>query len=220
MSEPLLALRDVHFGYEAERPVLRGASLTLAAGERLSLRGSNGSGKTTVLHLLVGLRRPASGEVVAFGRPRREEADFFEVRARAGLLFQDPDDQLFCATVREDVAFGPLNLGRSRDAAREIAAKTLARLGIAELGDRVAHRLSGGEKRMVALAAVLAMEPEVLLLDEPTLGLDEPAQQRLVATLASLPQAMCIVAHDREFLARLATRAVALEAGRIVEQGA
>jgi cobalt/nickel transport system ATP-binding protein len=215
----LVELRDVHFAYEPGRPVLRGASLAIAAGDRLSLLGGNGAGKTTLLHVIVGLQRPQAGHVAAFGAPRRSEREFWEVRARVGLLFQDPDDQLFSPTVREDVAFGPLNLGRSRGEARAIAEATLARLGIGELADRATHRLSGGEKRLVALAGVLAMEPELLLLDEPTLGLDEPAQERLLGVLAGLSQSLCVVSHDRTVHARLAKRAVELRAGRVVESG-
>ena len=217
MTAPLVELRDVHFAYEAERPVLAGASLRLLPAERVSILGGNGAGKTTLLHVIVGLVRPRSGEVVAFGEPRRREKDFWSVRKRVGLLFQDPDDQLFCPTVREDVAFGPLNLGRSREEARAIVAATLERLRIGELAGRVTHRLSGGEKRIVALATVLAMEPELLLLDEPTLGLDEPAYERLLEILAGLPHAMCVVSHDRSFHARLATKAVELRAGRVVD---
>jgi cobalt/nickel transport system ATP-binding protein len=217
VTAPLVELREVHFAYEAARPVLRGASLRLAAGERVSLLGANGAGKTTLLHVMVGLVAPQAGSVIAFGEERRREKDFWSVRARVGLLFQDPDDQLFCPTVREDVAFGPLNLGRSREQARGVAEATLERLAALELADRVTHRLSGGEKRLVALATVLAMEPELLLLDEPTLGLDEAAGERLVGVLAGLPQAMCLVSHDRSFHARLATRAVELRGGRVVD---
>ncbi len=217
MTEPLVELRDVHFAYEVERPVLAGASLRVYPGERVSILGGNGAGKTTLLHVIVGLIHPQAGEVIAFGEARRREKDFWSVRERVGLLFQDPDDQLFCPTVREDVAFGPLNLGRSSQEARAIVAETLERLRIAELADRVTHRLSGGEKRIVALATVLAMEPELLLLDEPTLGLDEPAYERLFEILAGLPQAMCVVSHDRSFHERLCVRAVELRAGRVVD---
>jgi cobalt/nickel transport system ATP-binding protein len=217
VTTPLVELRDVHFAYDAERPVLSGAGLRVLPGERVSVLGGNGAGKTTLLHVIVGLARPQAGLVLAFGEPRRHEKDFWSVRRRVGLLFQDPDDQLFCPTVREDVAFGPLNLGRSTQEARAIVAATLDGLRIGDLADRITHRLSGGEKRIVALATVLAMEPELLLLDEPTLGLDEPAYERLIEVLAGLPQAMCIVSHDRSFHARLGTRAVELRAGRVVD---
>ena len=147
----------------------------------------------------------------AFGRPRRSEKDFHEVRRRAGLLFQNSDDQLFCPTVLEDVSFGPLNLGTRPAEAREIARDTLDRLGLGGFGDRVTHTLSGGQKRLVALATILAMRPEVLLLDEPTNALDRATEERLIGILQTLPQAMAIVSHDERFLSRLTTRHVRLE---------
>jgi len=215
VREPLIRLEGVCFGYDPARPVLDHATLTLAAGERVALVGDNGSGKTTLLHLVVGLLKPAAGTVWAFGRERRIERDFTEVRARAGLLFQDPDDQLFCPTVLEDVAFGPLNLGRRPAEARAIAEATLADLGLGDFGARITHRLSGGEKRLVTLATVLAMQPDVLLLDEPTVGLDERSLRRLTELLEARPQAMLIVSHDGAFRERLATRVASLREGRI-----
>ncbi|EGV31781.1 ABC transporter related protein [Thiorhodococcus drewsii AZ1] len=213
---PLIELRDIAFDHR-DRQVLKGVDFSLHAGERIALIGPNGAGKTTLLHLLVGLHQPRAGTLLAFGRERRVESDFHEVRARIGLLFQDSDDQLFCPTVLEDVAFGPLNLGRSPDEARSDALRTLAVLGLEEFAERVTHRLSAGEKRLVALATVLAMAPSVLLLDEPTNGLDEATEQRLIAHLSGLDQAMLIVSHDRTFLERLATRAVHLVDGRLNE---
>ena len=199
----------------AGRVVLDGVSLKISAGDRLALAGANGAGKTTLLRTLVGLERPSAGTLVAFGAERRREADFLEVRRRAGLLFQDADDQLFAPTVLEDVAFGPLNLGLAPARAVETARTTLARLALGHLEGRITHRLSGGEKRLVALAGVLAMAPDVLLLDEPTTGLDEANQARLEEILAGLDVAMVIVSHDRLFLERLATRAVLVEGGRL-----
>jgi cobalt/nickel transport system ATP-binding protein len=215
LSPPLFRLTGIRFAYDAARPVLEGANFELAPGERVALAGGNGAGKTTLLHLMVGLLKPQAGEVSAFGRVRRAEPDFRDVRARAGLLFQDPDDQLFCPTVAEDVAFGPLNLGKSRVETREIVTRTLAELGLGGLENRVTYRLSGGEKRLVTLATVLAMDPEVLLLDEPTNALDEQAAARLVAVLSGLPQAMVIVSHDQAFRSRLATRIATLTDGRV-----
>jgi cobalt/nickel transport system ATP-binding protein len=211
----LFRLTGIRFAYEADRPVLDGANFVLTAGERVAVVGGNGAGKTTLLHLMVGLLKPQAGEVLAFGQVRRAERDFREVRARAGLVFQDPDDQLFCPTVAEDVAFGPLNLGKSRAETDDIVARTLDRLGLGGLADRLTHKLSGGEKRLVTLATVLAMDPEVLLLDEPTNALDEEAEARLLAVLLGLPQAMVIVSHDQAFRTRLATRVVTLANGRI-----
>lgn len=215
--QPLFHLRQVRFAYDAGRPVvLDGLDLALNTGERLGIHGPNGAGKTSLLLLMVGLLRVQAGSVEAFGHVRRRERDFAEVRRRAGLLFQDPDDQLFCPTVLEDVSFGPLNLGRPRAEARLTAERTLAALGLAGMEERITHRLSGGEKRLVSLAGVLAMEPDVLLLDEPTSGLDDDATDRLVAILRDLDQAMVIVSHDRAFRNRLATRHLRLEQGQLV----
>jgi len=216
-SDTLLALEAVSFAYTAQRPVLLDCSLRLARGERVGLTGANGSGKTTLLALIVGLVRPTSGRVEAFGKPRACEADFHEVRRRVGLLFQDADDQLFCPTVAEDVAFGPLNLGRTRPEVRRIVAQTLGSLGLAGYEDRITYKLSAGEKRLVALATVLAMEPEVLLLDEPTAELDDEATDRVTQILAELEQAMVIVSHHKPLFEKLATRSVRLTDGKIVE---
>ena len=212
----LFRLSGLGFAYPGRPPVLDGADFVLDPGERVALLGPNGAGKTTLLHLMVGLLQPFAGQVEAFGQRRRTEHDFHAVRGRAGLLFQDPDDQLFCATVLDDVAFGPLNLGHAPAAARRIATDTLSALGLAGFETRITHRLSGGEKRMVSLAAVLAMGPEGLLLDEPSNALDEAARNRLLDTLAALPQAMVIVSHDAGLVDRLATRRVSLEGGRLV----
>lgn len=215
MTDALVALHDVGFAYRPDRPVLAHCDFRLAPGERVGLIGPNGSGKTTLLALVVGLLRPTEGQVEVFGRHRLSENDFGEVRGRAGLLFQDADDQLFCPTVAEDVAFGPLNLGKPRHEVRRIVADTLQSLGLAGYEDRITHQLSGGEKRLVSLATVLAMQPEVLLLDEPTAGLDEETVQRVTEILLGLPQAMVLVAHDPQFLARTATRVVRLAGGRL-----
>ncbi len=212
----LVELRQVSFASDPERPVLSACDFALQARERVGLLGANGSGKTTLLHLIVGLLRPNAGEVIVFGRPRQREADFLEVRARVGLLFQDADDQLFCPTVAEDVAFGPLNLGKPREEVRQIVARTLAGLGLEDYEQRITYRLSGGEKRLVALATVLAMEPEVLLLDEPAGGLDDPSTDRLVRLLEEMDQAMVVVSHDQRLLGRLTNRRVRLQGGRLV----
>jgi cobalt/nickel transport system ATP-binding protein len=134
------------------------------------------------------------------GRPVGEEKDFREVRQRIGLLFQDADDQLFSPTVLEDVAFGPLNLGKSRDEAKAIALRTLESLGLGGFEERITHKLSGGEKRLVSLATVLAMEPDVLLLDEPTTGLDETTERRLVEILQGIDLSFIVVSHNMDFL--------------------
>lgn len=207
---PLIRLGGVGLVREDGRVVLDGVDFAVHAGERIGLIGPNGIGKSSLLHLMVGLLPPSAGSVTAFGRPCRTTRDFADLRRRVGLLFQDSEDQLFCPTVGEDIAFGPLNLGASRDEAAAIAGRTLARLGLAGFERRITYRLSGGEKRLVALATVLAMDPQVLLLDEPTTGLDEEAEDRMIALLRSLDQAMVVVSHDRRTIDRLATRVVRL----------
>jgi cobalt/nickel transport system ATP-binding protein len=218
MDTPLFQLEAIRFAHVGAAPLLDRVDFRLAAGERVALLGDNGAGKTTLFHIMVGLLRPQSGRVVAFGGERRSERDFHEVRCRAGLLFQDPDDQLFCPTVAEDVAFGPLNLGLGRAEARRRVALVLERVGLAGFEDRVTHKLSGGEKRLVSLAAVLAMEPQVLLLDEPSNALDRGARQRLIDILAGLELAMVVVSHDTDLIDTLCRRRVTLRDGKLIAE--
>jgi cobalt/nickel transport system ATP-binding protein len=216
MKAPLITLEKIGFDYPTH-PVLSNVNFTLHAGERVALLGENGAGKSTLLQLIVGLHKPTTGNIFAFGESRHKDTDFREVRSKAGLLFQDADDQLFCPTVLEDVMFGPLNLGKSEPEAKAIAEETLASLGMSQYADRITHKLSGGEKRMISLATVLAMQPEVLLMDEPTNGLDEKAEKRLLEHLESLSLAMLFVSHDRKLVERLSTRAVMIQNGTLVE---
>jgi len=213
----LIRTEQLSYSYPVRGVVLDSVDMSLYAGERISLEGSNGAGKTTFLNLLVGLNKPKSGSIFAFGKARKVEADFLEVRSKAGFLFQDPDDQLFCPTVLEDVAFGPLNQGKSFEEAKAISISILDCLGLAGFEHRVTHQLSGGEKRMVTLASVLAMEPEVLLLDEPSNALDKQARLRLIEVLSSLPQAMIIISHEPSFLDALVTRRTRLQGGKILD---
>ena len=216
MPEPLIQLRKIHYRYPgAQEGVLRDLDFTLNAGDRIALSGPNGSGKSTMLKLLVGLIRPDSGQLLAFGRERVCEDDFFEVRARAGLLFQNPDDQLFCATVVEDIAFGPFNMGKDRHAVAHIVEATLAKVGLHGFESRVSSRLSGGERRLLSLACVLAMEPDILLLDEPSSGLDSRNSAKLLACLKSYGKTMLIASHDKDFLSELTNHSLCLANGRI-----
>lgn len=216
MNEPLVNLENVTFGY-GDTPVLEHLDFTLQPGDRTGVDGAIGAGKTSLLHLMVGLVKPSAGRLEAFGRVRSLEEDFHEVRRRVGLVFQDPDDQLFCPTVMEDVAFGPLNLGCSPEDARRVAGDALRRVGLEGFGDRITHKLSGGEKRLVALATVLSMEPDVLLLDEPTASLDPASRDRVADVIAGLPQSMVVVSHIDDFLARVTNCRVTLREGRIVD---
>ena len=212
----MIWLEDLHFAYPGQAPVLSGASMRLGPGERLSLTGANGAGKSTLLRIILGLQRPQRGTVTVFDQPRRTENDFHEVRRRIGLVFQDPDDQLFCPTVAEDVAFGPLNLGKSRAEALEIVDRQLTDLDLHHLRDRVTHKLSGGEKRLVTLATVLAMDPEVLLLDEPTNALDPKNAARLTEIIDALPQPILLVSHDPAFRQAIAPCALELTDGQLI----
>ncbi len=162
----MIHLENISFSYPGSQGrVLDGLDLDIHPGDRIGLMAPNGSGKTTLLHTIMGLCPPQTGTIRIFDKVMEREADFAPIRTRVGLLFQDSDDQLFCPTVLEDVAFGPLNMGLSPKAAKQKALDVLAHLGIAAFAAQVTHRLSGGQKRLVALAAVLAMSPEVLLLD-------------------------------------------------------
>ena len=197
------------------RPVVRTASMRLEAGERLAIVGPNGAGKTTLLRAIVGLQPIASGRIRLFGRDCAVEKDFQAVRPRIGFLFQDSDDQLFCPTVVEDVAFGPLNAGHTPADSTARAEAVLEMLGIGQLRDRVVHRLSGGEKRLVCLAGLFAMKPDVLLLDEPTNGVDAGNLDRLRQALRTHVGAMILVSHDAAFVAEWATRALVLDNGEL-----
>jgi len=219
LNAPIIALSRVTFAYPGREPALRGVDFALGPGQRVGIVGPNGAGKTTLALLAVGLLRPQSGEVLFRGRPVRAEKDFRPVRRVVGLLFQNADDQLFYPTVLEDVAFGPLNLGRSPAEAEAVARRTLEGLGLAGFEDRVTHRLSGGEKKLVSLATVLAMQPEALLLDEPTNALDAATRQRLIDILSGLPQALAIISHDLDLLARTTTEVLALEHGHLHREG-
>ncbi|WP_316859696.1 ABC transporter ATP-binding protein [uncultured Cohaesibacter sp.] len=213
---PLFELRDVHFGYYGQPSCLNGVSFCLQTGERLGLVGANGAGKSTLLHLMVGLNKATSGSIVAFGREFQTEEDFKLLRRRIGLVFQDADDQLFCPTVAEDIAFGPLNLGYGKADAMKIVDEILDVLKLTALRDRVTHKLSGGQKRLVSLATVLAMRPEILLLDEPTNDLDEDTRERLIEILIGLPQTMLLVSHDRAFREAVTTRVISMKDGIVV----
>ncbi len=215
MNSPLIALRNVAYGYHADRPVLRGVSLEIVTGDRIALTGCNGAGKTTLLHIMVGLLLPHGGDVEIGGDPCRRESEFVAVRRWIGLLFQNPDDQLFCPTVLDDVAFGPLNLGQAPDRARRVSLEALDMLGMADYANRVTHHLSVGEKKMIALATVLSMAPGVLLLDEPTAGLDAEAQERVVNVLNDFDASLLVASQDREFLSRVSRTHLTLRDGRI-----
>jgi cobalt/nickel transport system ATP-binding protein len=228
-SEPLLACDAVSYAYLDRFPALDAVSLEVRRGERLALLGANGCGKSTLLKLLDGLLFPAAGGYRAFGQAVTEanlEDEQFSrgFRARVGFVFQNSDAQVFSATVREEVAFGPLQLGLDREAVHARVADVLGLLGIARLADRAPHQLSGGERKRVAIASVLATNPEVLLFDEPTAGLDPRTQAWLLELIDELHRAgktIVCATHDLHSLAWVADRCVVFsEDHRIVLEGA
>jgi cobalt/nickel transport system ATP-binding protein len=217
----MIEVRGLRYRYPDGTQALDGVDFHLDSGDCVALFGANGSGKTTfALHLNGLLLGEGSVEVcgarVDASAPARVLA---EVRARVGVVFQDSDEQLFMPTVLEDVAFGPANLGLPPAQAAERARAALEQVGMGGALHKAPYHLSSGEKRRVALAGVLAMEPEVLVLDEPTTSLDPPGQRDLTALLRSLPQAKLLVTHDVEFAGALATRAVFFERGRVAGEG-
>jgi cobalt/nickel transport system ATP-binding protein len=215
-QQPIIRLDNVSYAYPGGALVLDGLDLVLQRGDRLGLAAPNGSGKTTLFHLIMGLIRPTAGRIEIFGQPRCRESDFVEVRRRIGMLFQDSDDQLFSPTVIEDVAFGPLNQGYSREQALAASRSTLDFLGLSDFEERITFKLSGGEKRLVALATVLAMKPETLLLDEPTAGLDDRTKRRLIEILGRLEMTSIVISHEYDFLSATAHRIFTMEGGRIL----
>jgi cobalt/nickel transport system ATP-binding protein len=216
---PLLELDNISFSWPgAEKPILDSLTLNLAVGRKVGLIGANGSGKTTLFHIIVGLLKADKGKVIFKGREIVDGKGFREVRLNIGLLFQDADDQLFSPTVVEDVAFGPLNLGKTPEDARQVSIETLAQLGLLGFENRITHKLSGGEKKLVALATILAMKPKALLLDEPTNNLDPPAREHLITIINNLDQACIIISHDWDFLAETCRETFAMEQGSLIHK--
>jgi cobalt/nickel transport system ATP-binding protein len=220
---PALDVRGLAFAYPDGRQVLFGVDLTVAAGERVAVLGPNGAGKTTLVLHLNGILGRAAGSTsvgeVRVGGLLVTRATLPEVRRRVGLVFQDPDDQLFMPTVRDDVAFGPANEGLRGPALDERVSRAMALAGVADLADRAPHHLSFGQRRRVAIATVLATDCRVLVLDEPTSNLDPVSRRELTEVLADLDLTTAVVTHDLPFALSSCERSVILDGGRIVADG-
>jgi cobalt/nickel transport system ATP-binding protein len=216
----MLEVNNITVRYNPDDPIpaLSDISFSLHKGERIALTGNNGAGKSTLLLSLTGLLPLERGRVV-FDGLELNRASAAAFRRGIGLIMQNPDDQLFMPTVYDDIAFGPRCHKAEETVIKTKADEVMTALGITGLRDRLTHRLSGGEKRLAALAGILVMEPAVMLLDEPATFLDDPGKQRLMEILLRLPQAMIIATHDHEFASRLCTRALHLEQGRAVLYG-
>lgn len=214
-----MKIEGLRFGYlGTSATVLDGLSLDVEAGERVAVLGPNGSGKTTLMLHLNGLLELQTG-TITIGDVALTKENLNEIRRRVGLVFQDPDDQLFMQTVRDDVAFGPANLGIAGSERDALVDQALAAVGASDLAPRTPHHLSGGEKRRAAIATVLAMHPHLLVLDEPTSGLDPVGRRELAELLVTIEHTQLIVTHDLPFALATCTRAVILDGGVIVADG-
>lgn len=219
MTRPLVAVSDLRHAYDDGNVALRGISFAVGDGERLALVGANGAGKSTTLLHLAGCLLPQAGSI-RIGDLILCRENLPRLRRSVGLLFQNPDDQLFMPRVFDDVAFGPVNLGLPTD---EVAARVMAALavvGATHLAQRPPHRLSGGEKRAVAIASVLSMSPTVLLMDEPTASLDPVSRRQLIELLQGFGQTLIIATHDLDMVLDLCPRTLVLGEGTIIADGA
>jgi cobalt/nickel transport system ATP-binding protein len=216
--DAVLRVRDLAFAYPDGRQALFGISMDIARGERVALLGPNGAGKTTFALHLNGIHRAGHGTVEVGGLVV-DKPHLTEIRRRVGIVFQDPDDQLFMPTVGEDVAFGPANLGLSQPEIDRRVERALAQVGMRDERNRPPHHLSFGQRRRVAVATVLAMEPEILVLDEPSSNLDPASRRELADILRSLDVTTLMITHDLPYAAELCERSVILAAGRVVADG-
>lgn len=208
-------MRDVRYTYPDGTVALNGVDLVVEQGERVAVLGPNGAGKTTLMLHLNGLLAPDSGSV-AIGGVRVGEKSLLEVRRRVGVVFQDPDDQLFMPTVRDDVGFGPANMGLDPDEVAARVAAALEAVGMQDVAERPPHHLSLGQRRRVAIATVLSMDPDVLVLDEPSSNLDPASRRELAEVLLSLQRTTVMVTHDLAYALQLCPRSVILSEGRVV----
>lgn len=207
----ILEFEKVEYSYpEAEQQVLQDFSIHINDGESVGLTGAIGSGKTTIFHLALGIIKPSSGNISFNGSPVISDDDIFNMRKEAGLLFQNADDQLFCPTVLEDVAFGPLNLGQTKEEAIKTSSDTLELLGLKGFEDKITHKLSGGEKKLVALATILSMKPKLIFLDEPVNNLDSKTYERIIKVLQELNISKFIISHNHEFLKKVTERIITI----------
>lgn len=213
----VLEIRNLSFSYGEGLEALHNVSLTVKTGEKIGIVGANGAGKSTLLLHLNGVLE-GSGQVFVGGR-RVEAASLMEIRRSVGLVFQDPDDQLFSSTVFEDVAFGPLYMGLPEDLVQQRVESALAAVGMQRMAGRAPHRMSLGEKKLAAIATVLSMDPTILALDEPTTGLDARATRRITRLLAGLDLALLVATHDLNLVREILPRTIVMDRGEIVADG-
>ena len=221
MSESIVSVENVKFSYPAGVSALKGVSLEIKQGEKVAILGPNGSGKSTLILLIAGLLTPSKGQIRVFGQSTSSK-DFSKLRSRIGIVFQDPDDQLFTPSVKEDIEYGPKNLGLPAEVISKRCDHILEDIGISELKDRPPHRLSFGEKKKVSLATALILRPELLILDEPTANLDLLSRRGLIDMLNELNAegtTIVISTHDVEALPELADRVIVVSHGSLLGGG-
>lgn len=214
---PALEVISLQYTYPGGQAALDAVSLSISTGEKVALVGPNGSGKSTLLLNLIGILQ-GSGEVAVSSIPVVEKT-LPLIRSRVGYIFQNPDDQLFSPTVYEDVAFGPLHMGLTEDEVHARSQRALEQIGMSDYAQRLSHHLSMGEKKRIAIATVLSMQPEVILLDEPTAGLDPRARRSLIDLLKELPQTLLIATHDLQMVTEILARTIILDEGKLVANG-
>jgi cobalt/nickel transport system ATP-binding protein len=210
-----ISLRNLGFSYGQERAILTDINLEIATGETVGLIGANGAGKTSLFLTICGILQPTYGEIKLFNRPIQAG----QFNPEIGLVFQNPDDQLFCPTVRDDIAFGLENLNLNSEEVETRINAALSLTGVTHLANRISHQLSGGEKCMVAIAAVLAMLPQIVLYDEPSANLDLKARRRLIKFLQASHETIVVSSHDLELIIEVCDRVVMLNQGRIIADG-
>lgn len=213
----MIEFRNVSFSYDPETPVVEDLSFTIQPGEAVGLIGANGAGKSTIMKLLLGLIW-GSGEISVDGLTMNKQ-NLSKIRQKIGFVLQDSDNQMFMPTVYEDMIFGPRNYGLSKAEAEQRVDEVLNRLGLQSLKHRYNHKISGGEKRMAAIATILAMEPETMLMDEPSTALDPVNRRTVINTIKALPQTKLIASHDLDMILDTCQRVILLSHGKIVADG-
>jgi cobalt/nickel transport system ATP-binding protein len=214
-APPILTASGVCFSYPDNASALQGVTIEVIPGQRVGLIGPNGAGKTTLFLVIGGMLKPSAGEVSLLGKP----VAFGKFNPQVALVFQNPDDQLFCPSVREDVAFGLQNMGLPREEVEARVEAALLTVGASRLADRPVHHLSEGEKRIVSIATVLAMHPELVMYDEPSANLDIRSRRRLIRLLQSSAETILVASHDLELVLEVCERVILIDEGRIVADG-